>query len=531
LDQATREMEKRAHNRAGERLDELNVLAAARLQVEVRAQVRTLGPADGPEQRRRAEEVLASAQPRATQLEEHLKQERDRLERFHARQELPSLDLSQPSGRPPAHAPALGLRAQQGALSEAEVAAQIRRLEVEARAALERLGPLDTPGKAEMAARIRATLAQQIRALRERAAGPVENSDAGGQLEDQIRRMRQRAEVAIQGLGELDTPEKARYAATLRDRTEEQVRQLIERAQNRPHKEAYPGLEDEVAALRRRAQSALDALGNLDTPEKQESARRIEFQLEEHLTAARQRWDERHRRALELQVEQEAQALRRRAQLALNALGDLDTSDKQELARRIRAHLEQQERALRSQLARRAHAAAQQAPEEEVAELRRRSREALAQLGRLDTPESIRQAREIRARLDRDINLLPTQQVERSALAPALGDRGREAEALAQAQAAREREAALQGEAQQQARIQEAEQEEVRRREVVEQEARRRETEQQQVRPTPVPTREPTRTPAPSREPEPTREPSRDTTGTGDSSGTGSGDRGLAGRP
>jgi nucleoid DNA-binding protein len=132
--------------------------------------------------------------------------------------------------------------------------------------------------------------------------------------------------------------------------------------------------------------------------------------MEEQLEELRKQLADRSRQAFEERFEQEAQALRRRAEVALEKLGDLDTPEKQELAQQIRARLEEQGRELRAQLAHRASGALDEQFEQESGELRRQAQVALRELGRLDTLEKIERARQIRARMEDGINHLKWQQ-------------------------------------------------------------------------------------------------------------------------
>lgn len=100
----------------------------------------------------------------------------------------------------------------------------------------------------------------------------------------------------------------------MRERTEEQVRQLVQRAQNRPDQVMHRGFEEEAQALRRRAQTALEALGELDTPEKQELSRRIQAQLDQQIQDLRNQLVRRAHAAAPQSSAQEAAELRRRAQ-------------------------------------------------------------------------------------------------------------------------------------------------------------------------------------------------------------------------
>jgi hypothetical protein len=361
MERTSYEIRKRAHDRTADRFDELNDLAIGRRGDQVRAELRGVGDADTPEKQARAEEIRTRNARIKAQLEERWEIQRQRRAQSRSEQELPQADFRLPNGRPPFFAAAHGLRLRLAKLTEEQADEAIYQLEREGRFASERLGELDTPGKVRRAQKIRAALALRLQDLRQHAAGL--NRDADGEPGS--------------------------------DRDLDQIEGVYqERAQE----------------LRRRAEAAIAGLGELDTPEKQAQARRIQARLEEALAALRERLGNGAEGAIEERLDRETQSLRRRAEAALDELGELDTPERQETARRIEARLDAQLRKLREQLARRAEAAnLQEEIDLDSDGLRRETEVALGELGRLDTPEKVRQARIIRVRMAEAINRLKNQ--------------------------------------------------------------------------------------------------------------------------
>jgi hypothetical protein len=378
MEQATREIRQRLHSRESDRFEELNDLAVTRLHHQAQAELKELGQLDTPEKREKAEEIRARVEERKAQLEERWNDRLEPLQQRRLERPLPEFDFRPlPQDRPPQHAPAYGLRLRLKQLSEEGIEAAIAQLKQEAQAALKRIGEQDTPGKVQRANKIRARMEERIRELQEKLAGAAQQ---------------QRFEAEI---------------------------------------------EQETLKLRQRAQSAIEELGELDTPEKQEMGRRIQANIEEQVKELRERMSRRARQVFDEQFEQRAEELRQQAQAALEELGELDTPEKQELARQIRARMEEQVKELRVQLAHRASGALDEQFEQELEELRQQAQAALRELGRLDTPEKIERARQIRARMEDGINHLKRQQAHHLRNGETFGDQVR-ANALERREQARE---------------------------------------------------------------------------------------------
>jgi hypothetical protein len=355
------EIRKRAHDRTEDRFDELNDLAIGRGGDQARAELRDVGLVNTPEKQARTEAIRTRNALIKARLEERREDQRQRMAQRRDQQALPRADFRLPNGRPPIFAAAHGLRLGPETLTEEQADEAITQLERDGQHALERLGKLDTPGKVQRARKIRAALAGRRQDLHQRAAR--QNMDAAGD----------------QGMG--------------RD-----MDQLEGRYQERAHE------------LQQRAEAAIYGLGELDTPEKQEQARQIKVKLEEALAALEERLSNGSVGVIDESLDRETQSLRRRAEAALAELGELDTPERQEKARRIKDRLEAQVRQLREQLARRSVGAiSNEGLDRDYDNLRRESAVALKELGRLDTPEKVRQARLIRVRIADAINRLRNQ--------------------------------------------------------------------------------------------------------------------------
>ncbi|HZA25199.1 MAG TPA: hypothetical protein VFA32_21830 [Dehalococcoidia bacterium] len=116
---------------------------------------------------------------------------------------------------------------------------------------------------------------------------------------------------------------------------------------------------------------------------------------------------------LQEQVDQETSELRQCAQVALDRWGELDTPEKQEIARRIRAGLEDQIHSVRERLSHQSRDSYNEAFDQEAEELRRQAQTALRELGRVDSLEKVERARQVRARLEDDINRLKRERSHR----------------------------------------------------------------------------------------------------------------------
>lgn len=369
MERTSYEIRKRAHDRTADRFDELNDLAIGRRGDQVRAELRGIGDADTPEKRARAEAIRTRNVRLQAQLEERWEIQRQRRAQRRSEQALPQADFRLPNGRPPSFAAAQGLRLRLAKLTEEQAGEAISQLELEGQYAFERLGPLDSPGKVRRAQKIRAALALRLQDLRRRAGN--KNPDSAGEPGP--------------------------------DRGTERIEGVY---------------QERARELQHRAEAAIAGLGELDTPEKQAQARQIQARLEEALAALRERLANGADGAIEERLDRETQSLRRRAEAALDELGALDTPERQETARRIEARLEAQVRKLREQLARRSATAnfpvnfpvnLQEELDLDSDGLRRESEVALRELGRLDTPEKVRQARLIRVRMAEGINRLRNQ--------------------------------------------------------------------------------------------------------------------------
>jgi hypothetical protein len=410
--QATREVKRQSHDRTAERFLELNDIAVATLEHTARTELQELGERDSEEKRQRADEIRARLSEQRERLANSWSRLQERLEQRHQQRELPEFTIRQPNGRPPAHAVALGLRARTEDLSKEEVDALVLQLDRDARSALDNLGELDTPEKIERARFIRSRLEERIKEVREKATDRVRDKYEE-QVEQQIQRLRLRAEAAVKELGELDTPEKQERAEVLRSKIQEQENQLRERLANRARNMANDQFEQQATELRRQAQAALEELGEADSPQGRELARSIRARLDEQLSGLRGQLSDRSRLALEEQVDQETSALRRRAQASLERLGELDTPEKQEMARLIRARLEEQVQSVKERLSLQARASYDDQFQQESEELQRLAQAALRELGRVDSLEKVERARQIRARLEDDVNRLKREQVQR----------------------------------------------------------------------------------------------------------------------
>jgi hypothetical protein len=161
--------------------------------------------------------------------------------------------------------------------------------------------------------------------------------------------------------------------------------------------------------LQHRAEVAINGLGKLDTPEKQELARQINAKLEEALADLRERLSNPAGLAYQERMDREVRSLQRRSEAALEELGELDTPERQEKARRIQARLASNALKLREQLARRSPAVLDEGFDRDSDGLRRGTEVALQELGRLDTREKVQQARLIRVRMAEAINRLRNQ--------------------------------------------------------------------------------------------------------------------------
>jgi hypothetical protein len=408
MERASHEIRKMAHHRVSERFDELNDIAVTRVSLAAQADLLELGNPNNAEKRQRAQEIRDRIRQQQEGLEEKWGQWREGLERRHQEQPLPQFRFQQPNGQPPDHAPAYGLRLRLEALSEAETKEAIAQLKRQSRTALERLGKLDTPGKIERARKIQARLEERTKRLRERVADQGQDQ-IDEQLEQQIQRLRLRAEAAVQELGDLETAEKQERAEAIRAKIEKQITQLRERL-GRPTGETFnQQFEEQAEQLRQQAQSALEELGELDTPEKRELAHRIRARMQEELSQLREKVGDRDHSALEGPVDYQAQALRRRAQAALDALGELDTTEKQEMAQRIREQLDGQIRDLTRRLA---HWTSD-ARDQEAEQIRQQAEVALRELGALDSTEKVEKAKQVRAKMEQSINQLKHRQAER----------------------------------------------------------------------------------------------------------------------
>lgn len=357
MERTSHEIRRRAHDRASERFDELNDLAIGRLGAAARAELRDVGRANTPENQARAEEIRARNAERKAQLEARWEERKQRVEQRQVDQELPKADFRLPNGRPPVFAAAYGLRLRLENLTEAQADEAVTELERDSQTVLERLGELDTPGKVQRARKIRATLAERLQDLRHRVADRAMEHD-------------------------------------------------MDRAEH-PNMDQF---EERAHQFHLRAEAAINELGELDTPEKQEQARQINAKLAEALTALQVRLSNGAEVAFEDRLDRETKSLRRRTETALAEIGDLDTPEKQKKAHRIKARLEEQIQKLREQMARRSETAFDEGFEQNSDGLRSRTRVALNELGRLDSPEKIQEARLISRRMEDAINSLKTQQ-------------------------------------------------------------------------------------------------------------------------
>ena len=411
IEQAAREVRKQGHNRVSERFDELNDLAAARFQHQARAELRVLEESDGTTGEKR-QEILARVEERKTRLKDRWEQQRQLLVQRHQRRELPQFDFRQPKGRPLEHAPAHGLRLQLAELTDEQADAAIAELEQQGQTSLDNLGELDTPGKVHRARSIQERLHKRIQQVREKLARRV-RQQAGDQLEEQVSKLRILAQAAIDELAELDTLEKQQRAEEIRARMEEAIQQLRERIGDRARDAFNHQFERNARELRQKALAAREALGELDTYEKQKLARRIRTHEQEGLANLRDRLSDREQLVFEEHLEGQSKALRRRAQAALEELGELDTPEKRDKAERIRSRIEEQIQNLRRQLAHRARYSPNGQSDQESLQLRRQADAELRGLGRLDSREKLQHARQIRARLEEGINHFQRQYARR----------------------------------------------------------------------------------------------------------------------
>lgn len=412
MDRAAQELKGRVYDRNEERLQELNDIADTRLHYQAQTKLQELGKLDTQEKRQKADEIRARLKEQRERLANSWSQTRERLEQRHQQRELPKFTIQRPNGQPPDFAPALGLRARLEGSSGQELEASISQLEQQSASALESLGELDTPEKIEKARQIRSLTEERIRKIRSQFAGGTGDQFAD-QLAKQIQRLRLRAEAAVQDLGELDTPEKQEKAEAIRSKIEEQINRLKERLANRGQNVANDQYEQQAVELRRQAQAALADLGSADSPEKRELARNIRTRLDEQLSGLREQFSDPSQVVQDDQVDQEIAALRRRAQVSLERLGELDTPEKQEMARLIQSRLEEQVQSVRERLSHQASSSYDDQFQQGSDELRRRAQAALRELGRIDSLEKVARAQRIRASLENDINRLKREQVRR----------------------------------------------------------------------------------------------------------------------
>ncbi|HEU0020801.1 MAG TPA: hypothetical protein VFR55_03900 [Dehalococcoidia bacterium] len=356
------EIRKRSHDSAADRFDELNDLAIGRLGDEARAELSDVGGADTPEKRDRAEAIRARIAVKRAQLEARWDNQNRRMAQRRSELELPRADFRRPNGRPPLFAAAYGLRLRLENLTEEQANEAIDQLERDAQTASEGLGEVDTPGKAQRAQKMRATLAERLQDLRRRVAN--QNWDAAGepgmaqeldhaddQLEERARELQQRAEAAINGLGELNTPEKQDQARQINARLETALAALRERRSNATDEAFQERLDRETRSLQRRTDAALEELGELDTPEKQEKARRIRVRLAEKVQKLREQLARHSGAAFNAEFVQESDGLRMDTVVALQELGRLDTPEKVLEARLIRVRMQEAINRLRNQRA------------------------------------------------------------------------------------------------------------------------------------------------------------------------------------
>ncbi len=345
MDQAAHELRKRAHDRTSDRFDELNDLALGRVGDEARAELRAIARTDNPQKERLAEAVRARVADRKARLEGRWEDRRTRVEQRQVDRKLPKFDFRRPNGRPADHAVALGLRLRLDQVSDGEFDQVIAELNREARFSLDHLGGLDSPGKVQRARKIRARLADRIHQLRERIAQRAADRIEWPESDLQI------VAAAIERLGELDTPEIRDKLRRMREAmgsgfgagNDSQIRDFAKMLRSRPDADRQSNFEQrvdrETAALRHRVRFALEQLGELDTSEKQQKARLLRQRLEEQVRALRDRLARHSGEALDQKFEQESVRLRRDAEQELKNLGRLDSRERVENARRIRARM------------------------------------------------------------------------------------------------------------------------------------------------------------------------------------------------